>query len=288
MLYNKKPAMEASRLGYPCNPMVNTDKSLPSVTEHSLPWTIQFSDCNLSQFMKMAANFGSETYAYAVTPNVDHLIRFCDDPSFRELYRTAGFVLLDSRFLAYLLRLVAGLRLPTSPGSDVTAHLFDEVIMPDDKVVVIGGSAEQAEILSKRYGLKALRHLNPPMGFINDPAAVDECLRFVENESPFRFCLLAVGCPQQEMLAKALQSRGRARGLALCIGASINFLTGGERRAPKWIQHAGLEWLYRLLNDPTRLARRYLIRGPRIFLLLPRLHFEQHPVAAFVPEKPRP
>jgi exopolysaccharide biosynthesis WecB/TagA/CpsF family protein len=288
MLYNKKPAMEASRLGYPCKPMVNTDKSLPSMTEHSLPWTIQFSDCDLPQFMRIAANFGSETYAYAVTPNVDHLIRFCDDPSFRELYRTAGFVLLDSRFLAYVLRLVAGLRLPTSPGSDVTARLFDDVIAPDDKVVVIGGTAEQAGILSRRYGLKALRHLNPPMGFINDPALVEECLRFVENESPFRFCLLAVGCPQQEILAKALQSRGRARGLALCIGASINFLTGGERRAPKWIQHAGFEWLYRLLNDPTRLARRYLIRGPRIFLLLPRLHFELCPVAAFVPEKTRP
>jgi exopolysaccharide biosynthesis WecB/TagA/CpsF family protein len=96
-----------------------------------------------------------------------------------------------------------------------------------------------------------------------------------------------VGCPQQEILAKALQSRGRARGLALCVGASINFLTGSERRAPKWIQYAGLEWLYRLLNDPTRLARRYLIRGPRIFLLLPRLHFEQRPVAAFVPDTTR-
>jgi len=190
--------------------------------------------------------------------------------------------------LAYLLRVVTGLRVSTSPGSDVTAHLFEEVIAPDDKVVVIGGTAEQAEILSKRYGLKALRHLNPPMGFINDPATVEACLRFVENESPFRFCLLAVGCPQQEILAKALQSRGRARGLALCIGASINFLTGGERRAPKWVQYAGFEWLYRLLHDPTRLARRYLIRGPRIFLLLPRLHFERRPVAAFIPEKPRP
>ncbi len=280
--------MEASRLGYPCKPMVNTDKSLTCVTDHVLPMTVQFSDCDLSEFMKIAANFGCETYAYAVTPNVDHLIRFCDDASFRELYRTAGFVLLDSRFLAYLLRLVAGLRLPTCPGSDVTARLFGEVIKPDDKVVVIGGTEEQAELLSRQYGLRGLRHLNPPMGFINDPAAVEECLRFVENESPFRFCLLAVGCPQQEVLAKALQSRGRAHGLALCVGASINFLTGTERRAPKWMQQVGFEWLYRLLNDPGRLARRYLVRGPRIFFLLPRLKFQLRPAAQFVPETPRP
>ena len=134
----------------------------------------------------------------------------------------------------------------------------------------------------------ALRHLNPPMGFIKDAAAVEECLRFVESESPFRFCLLAVGCPQQEMLARALQTRGRARGLALCVGASINFLTGVERRAPAWMQNVGLEWLYRLLNDPGRLAGRYLVRGPRIFLLLPRLKFQLRPAVPPVPDTPRP
>jgi N-acetylglucosaminyldiphosphoundecaprenol N-acetyl-beta-D-mannosaminyltransferase len=284
--------MEASRLGYPCKPMidtepmVNTDKSLTCAAEQPLPMTLQFSDCDLSEFMDIAANFGYDSYAYAVTPNVDHLIRFCDDAAFRELYRTAGFVLLDSRFLASVLRIVVGLKLPTSPGSDVTARLFDDVIKPDDKVVVIGGTAVQARILAERHGLRSLRHMNPAMGFINDPAAVEECLRFVENESPFRFCILAVGCPQQEVLAKALQLRARARGLALCVGASINFLTGTERRAPKWMQNAGFEWLYRLLNDPARLAKRYLIRGPRIFLLLPRLKFQLRPAVSLVPESP--
>jgi exopolysaccharide biosynthesis WecB/TagA/CpsF family protein len=268
--------------------MVNTDKSIECVSENLLPMTIQFSDCDLTGFMKIAANFGSETYAYAVTPNVDHLIRFCDDASFRELYRTAGYVLLDSRFLAYLLRGLAGLRLPISPGSDVTARLFDDVVGVDDRIVLIGGSDEQAGILAERYGLKGLRHLNPPMGFINDPAAVEACLRFVENESPFRFCLLAVGCPQQEVLAKALQSRGRARGLALCVGASVNFLTGTERRAPKWMQYAGFEWLYRLAHDPGRLAKRYLVRGPRIFFLLPRINFQLRSVAPLAADSPKP
>jgi exopolysaccharide biosynthesis WecB/TagA/CpsF family protein len=283
--------MEASRLDYPCKsvgvaePMVNSDACV--LDQSPPPMTVQFSDCDLSGFMNIAANYGTESYAYAVTPNVDHLIRFYDDAAFRELYRTAGFVLLDSRFLAYLLRIVAGLRLPTSPGSDVTARLFNEVLKPDDKVVVIGGTEQQAQILAQQFGLQGLRHLNPPMGFIHDPAAVEECLHFIENQSPFRFCLLAVGCPQQEVLAKALLSRGRARGLALCVGASINFLTGSERRAPKWMQNSGFEWLYRLLNDPGRLARRYLVRGPRIFLLLPRLKFQLRPATPAVPESTR-
>lgn len=263
-------------------PMVNSDK--PEHASAPLPVTVEFSNCDTAEFMKIAASAGGDRFAYVVTPNVDHLIRYFDDPSFRDLYRAAGFVLLDSRFLAYLLRVFAGVKLPVCPGSDVTARLFDEVIRPDDKVVVIGGSAEQAGFLAHKHGLTRLRHLNPPMGFIKNPAAVEECLRFIENESPFRFCLFAVGSPQQELLARAVQARGRARGLGLCVGASINFLTGIERRAPGWIQKAGLEWLYRLVNDPGRLARRYLVRGPRIFLLLPRLKVELRPAANPDPE----
>ena len=285
MLYNKEDAMEATRLVVPRNKIDNTDESCTHVTEHLQRRTVRFSDCNISQFMRIAASFGTDDYAYAVTPNVDHLIRFSDDASFRDLYRTAQFVLLDSRFLATVLRICAGLRLPTSPGSDVTQQLFEDVVRPDDKLVVVGGTEEQARLLANRYGLRGLRHYNPPMGFIHDPSEVESCLSFIETESPFRFCLLAVGCPQQEFLAKALQSRGLARGLALCVGASINFLTGVERRAPRWMQRAGIEWVYRLMNDPGRLAARYLIRGPRIFLLLPRLKFELRPVtAALAPE----
>jgi exopolysaccharide biosynthesis WecB/TagA/CpsF family protein len=147
-------------------------------------------------------------------------------------------------------------------------------------VVLIGGTAEQSRHLASSFGLQHLRHYNPPMGFIRDPSAVEACLQFIEAQSPFRFCLLAVGCPQQEILANALKTRGRARGLALCIGASINYLTGVERRAPLWAQRLGLEWLFRLTHDPARLARRYLVRGPRIFLLLPRLQFSLRRPAA--------
>src|SRR6185436_2589093 len=87
---------------------------------------------------------------------------------------------------------------------------------------------------------------------------------------PFRYCLLAVGSPQQEFVAYCLKQRGAARGLALCIGASVDFLTGKERRAPRAWQALGCEWLYRLLQSPRRMAYRYLVRGPRIFALLHR------------------
>jgi N-acetylglucosaminyldiphosphoundecaprenol N-acetyl-beta-D-mannosaminyltransferase len=134
---------------------------------------------------------------------------------------------------------------------------------------MVGGSALQAQELRAHYGLKALHHIDPPMNFIHDEAAVESCLRAIEAISPFRFCFLAVGSPQQEIIAQKLKERGVARGLALCIGASINFITGVEKRAPPWIRKSGFEWLFRLIQNPKRLAKRYLLRGPRIFLLLP-------------------
>ncbi len=118
------------------------------------------------------------------------------------------------------------------------------------------------------------------MGFIRNPAAVEQCLQFIESNSPFRFCFLAIGCPQQEAIAAALKRRGTAKGLALCVGASLNFLVGDEKRAPLWMQRLSLEWLYRLLQDPKRLAGRYLIRGPRFFSYLRRARFVQRNAAA--------
>jgi exopolysaccharide biosynthesis WecB/TagA/CpsF family protein len=228
----------------------------------------EFDDYDLDGFGPVAAKFGMDRYGYVVTPNADHLIRLSEDGSFRALYASAAYVLLDSRFLAHLLRWARRIRLPVCTGSDLTAKLLGEMVAADDRVVLIGGTDLQAQAIRERYGLRALAHLAPPMGFIRDAEAVERCLQFVEAHSPFRFCLLAVGSPQQEVLARQLQLRGTARGLAVCVGASIDFLTGVERRAPRWVQRAGIEWLFRLAQAPRRLGHRYLVRGPRVFGLL--------------------
>lgn len=233
-----------------------------------MPFPYVLDNYDLEGFLAVAADYGRDRYGYVVTPNVDHLVRFHDESKFRSIYKDAAYVLLDSRFLSYVLFLTKGLRLKVCTGSDLTAQLFARVIRPNDDIVLIGGSAAQARELERIYGLKRLHHHNPPMGFVNDPKAMEECLSFVETHSPYRFCFLAVGCPQQEVIAQQLKARGIARGLTLCIGASINFLTGLERRAPTWMQQLGTEWVYRLLSNPRRLAKRYLVRGPRVFSLL--------------------
>lgn len=135
-------------------------------------------------------------------------------------------------------------------------------------MLLIGSTEAQAQRVRERFGLKDLLHHNPPMGFIRDPAAVEACLQFVESASPFRYCLIAVGDPQGVIVAHRLGDRGRARGLSFIIGASIDFITGKQQRAPAWVQRIGFEWLYRLMRSPRRLAWRYLVRGPKFFIYL--------------------
>lgn len=231
-----------------------------------LPYVLD--DYDLDAFLSVARSFARDRYGYVVTPNVDHLIRYHDDKTFRALYADAEYILLDSRFLSHIFRVLKSRRVRVCTGSDLTAKLFERVVDSHDRIVMIGGSESQATALAQRYGLENLKHYNPPMNFVRDPKEVEKCVQFIEGNSPFRFCFLAVGAPQQEVLAQLLKCRGKARGMALCIGASINFLTGQERRAPLWMQRMGAEWVFRLLNDPKRLAKRYLVRGPRVFWLL--------------------
>src|SRR5215469_8061605 len=89
---------------------------------------------------------------------------------------------------------------------------------------------------------------------------------------PARLVFLAVGSPRQEMLAAAIEATDRASRLGPCIGVRLEFLVGAQRRGPSWMRHADLDWLYRLLQNPRRLARRYLADSPAIPpLLLERL-----------------
>ena len=217
---------------------------------------------------RLAARPASGSFAYVVTPNADHLIRLHAKPELGALYEAAALRLLDSRAVARLAR-AAGLPAPpVVTGSDLTAELFNRgLVESGEPVAILGGSEEIAAALRGRYGLARLAHHDPPMGFERDPAALEAAIRFLED-NPARFSFLAVGSPRQEIVAEALVRRGKATGIGLCIGASLLFLTGAERRAPRAVQGAGLEWAWRLANDPRRLARRYLLDSPQIVRLI--------------------
>ena len=211
----------------------------------------------------LEARGADEPFGYLVTPNVDHVVRnWRDGGDLVRIYDDAELSLCDSRIVSLIGRL-CGVRLPVVTGSDLTAILLEYLVDPYERVAIIGGSEDLIGRLARRYGLRNIVHHNPPMGFIRDPLAVLEASQFIER-NPARFIFLAVGSPQQEILAQSIRQRGHARGLGLCVGASLLFLTGDLKRAPVWMQRAKLEWLFRLAQEPSRMWRRYLYEGPKI------------------------
>lgn len=206
-------------------------------------------------------------FKYVVTPNVHHMVRLLDDPAtMQPVYERAWRVFCDSRVLSRL-AWFSGLRLPVITGSDLTARLIARAKKQRLTIALVGPTAAACAALRRKYpGLNVVFH-TPPMGFISSEHEVKKCVDFiVKARAPLIF--LAVGMPQQEILACHIADNPQARGVGLCIGAAIDFLTGKQCRAPVWVQKAGLEWLHRLLSDPRRLASRYLIECPRIFYLI--------------------
>lgn len=205
-------------------------------------------------------------FRYIVTPNVDHIVRLAKEPEiFKPLYETSWISVCDSRILE-LLANFSGLPLRAVPGSDLTQQLFDNVITADDPITVIGADTEIIADLKKKYNLQFVHHYEPPMGLRHKPDEIAKTADFIAAH-PSRYVFICVGSPQQELVAKAALERGDCVGLGLCVGASLDFLTGRVKRAPLWMQSARLEWLYRLGSEPGRLWKRYLIEGPKVFAI---------------------
>ncbi len=203
-------------------------------------------------------------FRYIVTPNVDHIVRLSREPEiFKPLYAGSWLSVCDSRILEVLAKL-SGIPLHAVPGSDLTAQLFDNVIAKDEAINVIGADESIIADLKKLYGIRTINHHQPPMGMRSKPEAIAAAANFVAV-NPARYTFICVGSPQQEMVAKACFDRGDCVGLGLCVGASLEFITGRIKRAPLWMQHSRMEWLYRLMSEPRRLWKRYLVEGPTIF-----------------------
>jgi len=217
-----------------------------------------------------------QPFRYVVTPNVQHVVEIYEQgDALKDKYTSAWRIYCDSRVLKKLARL-SGTRLDVVTGSDLTAQLLERASGRGLKIAIVGPSAEDCDILGRRFPGLQIASYTPPMGFIKSDVEVQKCIAFVVNTNA-DITFLALGAPQQEIVAHRLLGYPEARGVALCIGASIDFLTGKQQRAPIWVQNSGLEWLHRLLSDPKRLAKRYLIKSPKIFglvvaqMLSPRL-----------------
>ncbi|WP_339693393.1 WecB/TagA/CpsF family glycosyltransferase [uncultured Parasphingorhabdus sp.] len=203
-------------------------------------------------------------YFYVVTPNVDHIVQLdkSTDSSLIEAYQGADMIICDSRILSFLAKR-SGINLDAVPGSDLTRELL-RTGRKNWRVAMIGGGSLLHKKLQTLYPDYEWVFHEPPMGIRRNLAARITIAEFIEDKKA-DMVFFAIGAPQSEITCREIALRGKATGVALCIGASLEFLTGAKRRAPRWMQRTGLEWLYRLGSEPRRLWRRYLVEGPKIF-----------------------
>ena len=220
-------------------------------------------------FQALRARFAKGQGFALATLNLDHLTKLPGDPGFAAAYHAQDLIVADGRPVVWLSRL-AKQPVELIPGSDLIVPLCElaaELSLP----IAFFGSDEDAlqsaaEALRIRApGLEICHIAAPPMGFDPRGTAADAALRDITT-SGARLCFLALGAPKQEILA----ARGReiAPGVGFAsVGAGLDFLAGRQRRAPKWMRMLAFEWLWRALQNPTRMVPRYA----RCFAILPGL-----------------
>ena len=227
--------------------------------------TLDFADGDRPALLGRVAAMARGPYAYVVTPNVDHVIKLMDGRVEADVYRAADLKVCDSRILAHLARL-RGKALAVYPGSDLTADLLASD--HDLTIGVFGPDRTAFDDLVARYPRRRFTFVDAPILAPGSPAwfaAVDEAAR-----ADWEVLLACVSFPKQERFAHALRAAGRKTGVTLCVGASVDFLTGRQQRAPRLYQQLSLEWLHRLMSQPRRMVRRYVLEGPAIFGLFLR------------------
>lgn len=210
---------------------------------------------------------------YVVTPNIDHVLRFQKDKEFAQIYHEAALVIPDGMPIVWSSRLLGEPLKERVTGSDLFPRICELAAKEDRGVFFLGsmpGVAElAAENLKKRYpGFRLAGFYAPPFGFEKDPAENRKIVEMI-NASKAEILFVALGAPKQEKWTHRYLPHLETVKAALCVGASIDFEAGVVKRAPHWMRNVGLEWLWRVLNDPKRLWKRYLVDDlPFVGLLL--------------------
>lgn len=213
--------------------------------------------------------FASEEGFCVATLNLDHVVKLSQNPQFRAAYRAHTHVTADGNPIVWLSRL-AGQEVALVPGSDLIDPLIALAARRQVPVALFGATAQAldqaaAALQARHAGLKVVLCRAPEMGF--DPVSADADADIAAiAASGARLCLLALGAPKQEIFAARALSALPGTGF-VSIGAGLDFIAGTQTRAPALVRALAIEWLWRLLGNPGRLAARY----GACFAVLPRL-----------------
>lgn len=208
----------------------------------------------------MAATMRGEGYSFAPL-NLDLLVKLRSDPVFADAMRKARYVIADGWPVAMLGRKQsANIRRHT--GADLIHPLCEACAEKHLSVYLFGTSPEvlakvATELKRRVPGLDIAGYESPPLGFDPRSPVADAAIERI-RASGARMCFLALGAPKQEVFAAHALSKGVATGF-ICVGAGLDFIAGAQVRAPAFMRNHGMEWLWRLLTNPRRLAARYAV-----------------------------
>lgn len=215
------------------------------------------------------------TRRVVVTANTDHVVRLHRHPDLVATYLAADLVLADGMPLIWGSRLV-GASLPERVTGVDLMNALCEGLASEGKGVFLLGSTEDvlahaARALTERY--PGIHVTGTHHGFF----APDQDLAVLSavNRSGADAVFIGMGSPRQERWATDHAEELDAP-LILCVGGSLEVLAGRRLRAPLWVQRAGLEWSYRLLQEPRRLWKRYLVEDAAFVPILAREWRSRH------------
>jgi N-acetylglucosaminyldiphosphoundecaprenol N-acetyl-beta-D-mannosaminyltransferase len=206
------------------------------------------------------------------TPNVDHVVKAETDLEFRLAYSRASLCLADGAPILWAARLL-GSPLPAKvSGSDLVVPLARLAGQRRWRVYLLGGgpgvAAEAGVKLSRELGVDVVGTDSPVVREDGTVEQADQTLGRLASTKP-HLVLVALGAPKQERFIDRYGEAIRPA-VAMGVGGSLDFLVGRVRRAPAWMSSAGLEWLYRLGQEPRRMWRRYLVEDPRFVAIVAR------------------
>jgi N-acetylglucosaminyldiphosphoundecaprenol N-acetyl-beta-D-mannosaminyltransferase len=208
------------------------------------------------------------------TPNVDHLVQLeaPENGLFREAYEAASLNLVDGQPLIWASYLL-GSPLPEKvSGSDLIVPLVRRAEQRKWRVYFIGGApgvgALAAEKLKAQYDVDIVGIESPMVSKTGEPADGQVVIERMAAKRP-HLVFVAFGAPKQELFIQRALSAIRP-GVAIGVGAGFDFIAGKMRRAPRWMSKSGLEWVFRLAQEPRRLAKRYLLDDPKFASILYR------------------
>ena len=209
--------------------------------------------------------------AYGVTPNIDHIVQVQKDMELLEIYRNANLVLTDGKPLLWIAKLYKTPIKEKVSGSDLFPEICKLAAQKGYRIFFLGaaeGVAKKAaqRLQKKHIGLQVVGTYSPPFGFEKDKEEIQKILHMIHEANP-HILIMGLGTPKQEkFIYRYIEEFGVP--FSIGLGASLDFEAGNVRRSPKWMSNMGLEWLYRMVQDPKRLIKRYLIDMIKIIPLI--------------------